>query len=241
MAIHRADIRRVGITIDVFRVRLRRNRSARSNAKFLGRARRRHFGPRDIRINPCTSPRGVGVAQQRVDRHIDELRIAVIGMAVGERQFECLDKCVDIGRRIVAQRFQVEAFQDLQRLQQHRALAPRPAAEQCGVVEADRQRRFDIDVKIGKIILAQPAVIGLVIRDDPACDVAAVECIPRRGQAGRASTLASGGGFLIRHILNRTRPDRTEKSAAPASALRRPADRSRRSAAIGESSRRCPT
>ena len=51
------------------------------------------------------------------------------------------------------------------------------------VAETDGQRRFDIDMEFRQIVLADPAVVCLVIGDDFLRDVAAIERIARGVEA----------------------------------------------------------
>ena len=82
----------------------------------------------------------VGLRQQRLHRHVDELRIAVEGLAVGVGELGALDPRVhEIGIG-GGELVEVEALEQRQHLQQHRALRPGMRLQHAivAVVEVDR-------------------------------------------------------------------------------------------------------
>ena len=66
----------------------------------------------------------VGLRQQRLHRHVDELRVAVEGLAVGVGELGALGPDVDELRIGGRQAVEIEALEQGQHLQQHRALRP---------------------------------------------------------------------------------------------------------------------
>ena len=75
------------------------------------------------------SPTGFGIrwGEQPIQGHILEERIGVIGVAIRHGKLHRLDRHVNRVRRIVAHGLEVEPFEQLERLQQERALRPRTA------------------------------------------------------------------------------------------------------------------
>jgi hypothetical protein len=67
----------------------------------------------------------IGVAQKRVHRHVGEVRVAVEDVAVRERELRAFDDRVDEVRSQRVHAREIEALQQSQLLQEHRALAPR--------------------------------------------------------------------------------------------------------------------
>ena len=71
----------------------------------------------------------VGVRQQRLDRHLDEIRIAVEFLAVGVGELGAFHHEMDEVRPGHVEAVEVEALEQRELLQHHRALAPRPALQ----------------------------------------------------------------------------------------------------------------
>ncbi len=144
--------------------------------------------------------RRVVVRQQNVERHIDKVRITEIDLAIGRGELQGLDHCVDVAGRIVACATQVHAAQDVQRFQDHRPLRPWSAAINIEAAKPDPARRFDRTAEAGEIILGDPAAILRLMAQDRAGDVAAIERVARRLQAGKAIAIRVRP-LLIRHVL----------------------------------------
>ena len=71
----------------------------------------------------------VGLGQQRLDRHVDEIGIAVKGLAVGEGELGGLDLQVDEIRSGRIEAVEVEALQHRELLQGDGTLRPGPGLE----------------------------------------------------------------------------------------------------------------
>jgi hypothetical protein len=55
--------------------------------------------------------------QQRLDRHVDDTRIAEIGLAICERKLHRLRDAVQITRRVVTERAQLRGIEQVEGLQ----------------------------------------------------------------------------------------------------------------------------
>ena len=133
---------------------------------------------------------GVRGRQQRVHRHADEARIAVVALAVGEAELHRLGHEVHVGGRVVAERAEVVAREQRQHLEQHRPLAPRPAREHLDAVEASRDRRLDLGAIRREVVGGQPAAVLAVVAGDRRGEIAPVEGVARGGEAGRRARAA---------------------------------------------------
>ena len=163
---------------------------------------RRHFRPRLVGANQRATPRGVFLRQQTFQRHIDELGIAKMMVAVGECQIDRFGDDVDVLRRVVPHRLQVVTLEDVQRHRQCRPLRPRSAGVQFDVAELRFHRRFEIDLEVGKVVVTHQAALLADPLGDGMRDVALVERIARRLQPGLAA-LAFPAPFFIHHVFQR--------------------------------------
>jgi hypothetical protein len=131
-----------------------------------------HLGPRFGGVDQLAPLGGVFRRDQGRQRHVPHRRIGVIGLAVGEGQFQRLGQVVDIIGAVVADRLDVGAFEQGQGLQQHRALAPRAASENFQVAKAAALGRADRRVVIGEIVGRQQPALFLVEGDEFLGDIA---------------------------------------------------------------------
>ena len=100
----------------------------------------------------------VGRAQQRVERDVHELRVAVPRLAVRERELRALDDGVDVVRP-GAHRREVEARQQRELLEHHRPLPPRPGLADRVAVVVERHRRLERRLPAREVVAGQqPAV-----------------------------------------------------------------------------------
>src|SRR5205807_633737 len=102
----------------------------------VGVAGRGQVGPGAL-ADERAPPRRVGLREEPVGRDPHEVRVAEVGIAVGERELDRLDETVEVRRGVVAEGFQVEALEQVQHLQLRRALAPEPARRD--LVAAERR------------------------------------------------------------------------------------------------------
>ena len=81
--------------------------------------------------------------EQAVERHVDEVRVAVERVAVGERELRALDDRVDVLGRADAEGREVEPGEQGELLQQDRPLPPRPGLADRVAVVVVGDRRLD--------------------------------------------------------------------------------------------------
>ena len=158
--------------------------------------RNRIAGPlihRGVRgIDKLAANRGVAIAQQPVERNVDEFRIAVVRLAIGERELGGLDDGVDVVGGVVAHRGEVEALEQLELLQKYRALRPWPALEDRDAAIVGAHRRFDSRREAREVGGGEQAAVGVGPCDDVARDVAAIEALARRVEASLAPAILRG-------------------------------------------------
>src|SRR5581483_534148 len=128
--------------------------------------------------------------EQRGERDSDEIGIGVVKLAVGKRQLGRLDQGVKVVGRVVAHRAQVEAFEQRELLEKDRPLRPRPTFEHRRAAIAAADRLLDTGREGGEVFERKKTAVGLAVADNLARDVAAIEALERRAQAGRTSTVA---------------------------------------------------
>ena len=134
--------------------------------------------------------------QQPNDRHLRERRIAIERVAVVVGELDRFVDGVEIVRRIVPERPQVDALEDVQRLQQHRPLIPGAGFVHVEAVEVDRDRLFDRAVIRGEVVVRKHAASGAVGVDDPPRDVAGVERVTAGADRGSTVVRAFERGVL---------------------------------------------
>ena len=92
---------------------------------------------------------------------------------------------------------------EVQRLEQGRALAPRPAAIEPDVAERGLDWSLDAGPIIRQILGREQPAFALLVRDDRTGDVSDVEGIARGLQPGVTSASRRDGGLLVGHELHR--------------------------------------
>ena len=145
-----------------------------------------------------------GLGQEGAHGHVDELRVAVVALAVGEDELERLGEQVDIGRRVVAERGEVVGLEQRQHLGQHRPLTPRTAREDLVLVKARAHRLLDLRLERGEIVVGQEPVLRCVECGDLPRDVAAIEQIAR-GLKARLPSRLPGPGLGVQQAADRAR------------------------------------
>ena len=124
--------------------------------------------------------------QQPLVRNLDEVHVAEIFLAVGERQLDRFDAGVDVVGAVVPHRLEVVAFEDVQREQLGRALVRRRILVDAIAAIVDRDRRLDLggvtrrSPRSGTARRCSSENFAIVSRD-----VALVEAIARGLQALR--------------------------------------------------------
>src|SRR5437660_10760848 len=94
---------------------------------------------------------------------------------------------------------ELRPVEQVERLQQRRALAPGAAAIDVDVAEPRMNRRLDLGMVFGEILGAQEPAILLLEAHDRSGDVAAIEGVVRRCQPGRAPAAAMRA-LLVDHV-----------------------------------------
>ena len=177
----------------------------------LGVVRQRIAGDerprRDPRVDQRGALLGVGLRQQALGRHLHERRVGVVGVAVGVGQLHRLGHGVHVVGAVVPHRRQVEGLEDVERLQQHRALA-REAVLVDGVAAVGRRRRLlDAGEVLGEVAGVERRLVLLQERHHLLGDVALVEAIAGGGDAGRAAA-PLGAALGLDHPRERARRGR---------------------------------
>ena len=123
-------------------------------------------------------------------------------VAVGVGQLERLDDGVNIGRLVVAQGLEVEAVEDIEGLGYHRPLAPGAAGVVVDVAEGGLQGGQDLDPELGQVVGRHPAAVLGVVSHHGGGDVALVESMAGRLEAGFAAALGRRRALLVRPVLD---------------------------------------
>ena len=163
-----------------------RRLAAPDGVEALGVAGGRHVGPRPL-LDELLPRSGVRLREQALGGDLHEVRIAVIGVTVGERQLDRLDDPVQVGRRVVAERLQIDPVQQIQHLQQRRALAPEATRGDFVSVVRRAQGRADLDAELCEIGGRQGPALRSVELGDALRRLAAVELVAGRAHAGLAA------------------------------------------------------
>ena len=100
------------------------------------------------------------LGEQGRQRHLHEIRVAVIGLAIGEGELHRLDDMVDEFGTGRAHPGEIDAFEDLQRLQEGRTLAPRADLEDLPVVIGHGGRRLIGRLVIRHVLRGQQALVA---------------------------------------------------------------------------------
>ena len=102
---------------------------------------------RGLRADEPAPLGGVRLRQQPGDRHLRERRVAVIRIAVGVCQLDRLVDVMDVLGGVHAERLEIDALEDVERLQQHRALIPRSSLVDVETMKVRRRRLFDLPME----------------------------------------------------------------------------------------------
>ena len=159
-----------------------------------------HLGIGPERVDFPAADVGVFAGQQAFHRHVDEIRVAIVGVAVGEGQLQRLQHRVDVLCRVVAHALEVAAFQDAQGVQIHRPLAPRAAGVNVDALVVNHRRNIHADGETGQVVHGEPAALAADEGHHLLGDLARVEQVPGRLQAALA-TLTGGSAFDVDHPL----------------------------------------
>ena len=138
----------------------------------------------------------VRAGEQRVERHVEEVGVAVPRLAIGERELRALGHGVDVLGRGVSHGREVEALEQPQLLEEDGRLAPRAGLQHRQPVVVDGERLLVGRLPVAQILLGeQPGVthagavhpLPLLERDDRFGDEAAVPLLHRVVRLGEAA------------------------------------------------------
>jgi hypothetical protein len=144
----------------------------------------------------------VRVGEQLVEADVDEARVAVARLAIGERALEDLEHEVDVVGVAAAQAVEPGMLDRAQRLGEDRPLAPRPAGQHLPVAPACAHGRLAPAVKLGEVLAREQAAVVGMERGDAGGDVAAVERVARGAQA-RLAPARQRRALLVGEVLQR--------------------------------------
>ena len=164
--------------------------------------------------------RGILGREKGRQRDLRKQRVGVKRVAIGQGQLHRLDDRMNRVRAVVSHRLQVDVLEDLQGLEQVRALGPGPALVDGQAVISDRDRLLDPRRVGGQVDVADQTSVGARPGVDAASDRSAVKRVghqpqPPRAVAGRQGRAAGMGLSLgINQYFERPR-----KSACQAAGL----------------------
>ena len=141
-------------------------------------------------VDECPPLGGILRQEEVGQRHVGEEGIRVIGVAIGHGQFHRLDDRMNRLGAVASHRFEVDALEDLQGLEQIRPLGPRPALVDRPAAISDGDRLLDPRRVGGQVSVADEPSVGPGPRVDAAGDRPSVERVgdqsePPRAVAGR--------------------------------------------------------
>jgi hypothetical protein len=135
--------------------------------------------------------------QEVVERHVHEGWIAEEPLPIGHGEVHALDQAVEVFGGIVRQPLQPDGFDQEQRLEQGRALAPGAADGDLVAAPGAHDGRFDAGAVLGQVLHREMAALLLLEGHDLSGDVAAVEGVVSGAQPGGA---VGGGAILVGHV-----------------------------------------
>ncbi len=180
--------RRLAITETNRFLRARHRKHALHAVGSAGKVSRPHHR-RSLIGDQLAACRGIFVGEQRRERHVDEVRIAVEHLAVGVAELQAFDDRMHEGVARGVHRIEVEAFEHGEHLQHHGALAPRSGLVHAKAAIEPRHRRFDCRAVARHVVGRQQAPVAAAGRVDQRvrtveavdrfCDEAAIVSVAR--------------------------------------------------------------
>src|SRR6266567_5864297 len=130
-----------------------------------------------FRVNALALLSGIVFAQELIDRYIDKVRVRNVAVAIGKSQLFRLEQDVQVWSRLVAKRFEIIAFDDVQHLQRGNALCIRRKLVDIVAAIAGRDRSDPIRMVLLHILHTQNAATALHVFSDTLGQWAAIEGI----------------------------------------------------------------
>jgi hypothetical protein len=100
------------------------------------------------------------VTQQCLERHVDEGRVSVPRLAIGERELGALDYRVDPVRPVELHGIEIEALEQRELLEKDGSLPPWPRLEHPVAVVVAIRRRLDARPPFAQVIRGEQAAVG---------------------------------------------------------------------------------
>ena len=125
-----------------------------------------------------------------------KVRVAVIEVAIGEGEVHRLVDRVDVICAVVTHRAHVEVLEDVQRLQQRRALRPDVELVDLDAAVTGAERLLDERLPLREVVERDQATLFLHAAHEFLRDVAAIEAVVR-GLQGLLARLAGGERLLL--------------------------------------------
>ena len=100
---------------------------------------------------------GIGRREELVHGHVDEVRVAVPRLAIGERELRALGHRVHVLGARMAEGGEIESFEQAELLEEHGRLAPRTCLEHGQAVVVDREG----------LLVRRPPVAEILLREQP--------------------------------------------------------------------------
>ena len=135
--------------------------------------------------------------QQSADRLLGRKRgVAVIEVAIGEREVHRLIQRVDVAGAVVAHRLQIEVLEDIERLQHHGSLRPWLELVHVDAAILCHYGRFCFDLPVGEIRKRDEPTLLLQAANELLGDVTAIEPLVG-GHDGVVAVLAAAERLLL--------------------------------------------
>ena len=160
-----------------------------------GVARGGHLRPGLAGANQVPPGAGVLLGEQPPQGDVHEVRVAEVGVAVGEGQVEGLGHGVQVGGAAGAHLPQVEALQEVEGQQQAGALAPGATGVDVQVTVGGVRRGLQADAELRQVVLREQAPLLAVEGGDLAGQLPPVEEVAGGPDAGLAVAPGAPLGF----------------------------------------------
>ena len=130
-------------------------------------------------IDQRSARRRVALVEELGERHVDELRVAVILLAIGERELRHLGDGMDVVDAVRLETREVETGEERELLEEDRPLTPRAALVDGVAAVVERDRLLDVRLVLLEIDAREKSAVRGGVCRDLAGDVAAVKGVDR--------------------------------------------------------------